>query len=55
VSEKVSTSDKRVRYWHYTSSSTCSSCRDETSQRYLFVAIDHATRWFFTHVYGAMN
>jgi hypothetical protein len=25
---------------------------DETSRRYLFVAIDRATRWVFMHVYG---
>ena len=25
---------------------------DETSPRYLFVAIDRATRWVFLHIYG---
>ena len=25
---------------------------DETSRRYLFVAIDRATRWVFMHIYG---
>ena len=28
---------------------------DETSRRYLFVAIDRATRWVFMHIYGAMT
>ena len=28
---------------------------DETSRRYLFVAIDRATRWVFLHIYGDMT
>ena len=28
---------------------------DESSRRYLFVAIDRATRWVFLHVYGDMT
>jgi transposase InsO family protein len=28
---------------------------DETSRRYLFVAIDRATRWVFMHIYGDMT
>jgi hypothetical protein len=28
---------------------------DETSRRYLFVAIDRATRWFFMHIYSDMS
>jgi len=28
---------------------------DETSRRYLFVAIDRATRWVFMHIYGDMS
>lgn len=28
---------------------------DESSRRYLFVAIDRATRWVFLHVYGDMS
>ena len=28
---------------------------DETARRYLFVAIDRATRWVFLHVYGDMT
>jgi transposase InsO family protein len=28
---------------------------DETSRRYLFVAIDRATRWVFLHIYGDMS
>jgi hypothetical protein len=28
---------------------------DETSRRYLFVAIDRATRWAFLHIYGDMT
>jgi hypothetical protein len=28
---------------------------DETSRRYLFVAIDRATRWEFMHIYGDMT
>jgi transposase InsO family protein len=28
---------------------------DETSRRYLFVAIDRATRWAFMHIYGDMT
>ena len=28
---------------------------DETSRRYLFVAIDRATRWIFLHIYHDMN
>ncbi|MBR7634505.1 IS481 family transposase [Janthinobacterium lividum] len=28
---------------------------DETSRRYLFVAIDCATRWVFLHIYGDMS
>lgn len=28
---------------------------DESSRRYLFVAIDHATRWVFLHIYGDMS
>jgi transposase InsO family protein len=28
---------------------------DETSRRYLFVAIDRATRWVFVHIYGDMT
>ena len=27
----------------------------ETSRRYLFVAIDRATRWVFLHIYGDMT
>ncbi len=28
---------------------------DESSRRYLFVAIDRATRWVFLHIYGDMS
>ena len=28
---------------------------DEASRRYLFVAIDRATRWVFMHIYGDMT
>jgi len=28
---------------------------DETSRRYLFMAIDRATRWIFAHIYGDMT
>jgi hypothetical protein len=28
---------------------------DESSRRYLFVAIDRATRWVFLHIYGDMT
>ena len=28
---------------------------DETSRRYLFVAINHATRWVFLHIYHGMT
>jgi len=28
---------------------------DETSRRYLFMAIDRATRWVFMHIYGDMT
>jgi transposase InsO family protein len=28
---------------------------DETTRRYLFVAIDRATRWVFMHIYGDMS
>jgi hypothetical protein len=28
---------------------------DETSRRYLFVAIDRATRWVFMHIYSDMT
>jgi transposase InsO family protein len=28
---------------------------DETLRRYLFVAIDRATRWIYLHIYGAMT
>jgi len=27
---------------------------DEASRRYLFVAVDRATRWVFMHIYGDM-
>ncbi len=29
--------------------------QDETSRRYLFAAIDRATRWVFMHIYGDMT
>nr|WP_229487539.1 integrase core domain-containing protein [Pseudoduganella lutea] len=29
--------------------------RDETSSRYLFVAIDRGTRWVYLHIYGDMT
>jgi transposase InsO family protein len=28
---------------------------DETSRRYIFVAIDRTTRWVFMHIYGCMT
>ena len=36
-----------IKYWQQMS--------DESARRYLFVAIDRATRWVFLHIYSDMS
>src|SRR5258707_9169593 len=43
---------RHTRYWRDWSSDVCSSDLDDSHRRYLFVAIDRATRWVFMHIYA---